>query len=78
VTAGTAPRCANCRFFVRDPVEVERALPGLTALGSARGCSFGDQGLCRKAGLLLTPDCACKGFESLIRIIDTSKSIDKT
>jgi hypothetical protein len=55
--------CGRCRHFVTDAVEIERELPGLLALGSAGGDSWGDQGLCRLLARMLDPSMSCPRFE---------------
>ena len=55
--------CGNCRFFVDDPVAIERALPGLLALSSGQGDCRGDQGLCQIHDRYLMPCMSCPRFE---------------
>jgi hypothetical protein len=38
--------CAGCRFFMHEPLALERALPGLTSLSSAFSSVRHDDGLC--------------------------------
>ena len=61
--SGPNAQCGNCRFFIDDPVAIERALPGLLALSSGQGDSRGDQGLCEIHDRYLVPRMTCTRFE---------------
>ncbi len=56
--------CGNCRFFVHEPRELERALPGLNILSSAFGSVRADTGLCRVSETLVTSRMACVHFRT--------------
>jgi hypothetical protein len=50
--------------LLRDPLEFERALPGILILSSGQGESRGDQGLCRIHDRLVTPEMSCADFRA--------------
>ena len=54
--------CTGCVYFIHDPVEFERALPGILILSSGQGESRGDQGLCQIYQRLVTPEMTCGRF----------------
>ncbi len=56
--------CRYCRHFVDDAVSLERLLPGLSALSSAQGDTWGDQGICMLHERLLLPTMTCERFEA--------------
>jgi hypothetical protein len=62
-TQGRGCSCAGCAHLIHDPVEFERALPGILILSSGQGDSRGDQGLCRIHEQLVTPEMTCPHFE---------------
>jgi len=55
--------CGNCRHFSNDPVQLERALPGLGALGSAHGAVRDQDGICGKHERYLRASSVCAGHE---------------
>lgn len=55
--------CRDCRYFNNDPAFLERELPGLNALSSAYGSTRGENGICDKHNLYLSPIRKCKDFE---------------
>jgi hypothetical protein len=55
--------CAGCVYLIHDPVEFERALPGILILSSGQGESRGDQGLCQIHRRLVTPEMTCRYFQ---------------
>jgi hypothetical protein len=59
--------CGNCARLVDDPTELERLLPGLLALSSAQGDSWGDQGICTVHGRLVTPELTCEDYAPRVR-----------
>ncbi len=56
--------CHDCRLFVTEPQELERALPGLNILSSAFGSVRADTGLCQASATLITPQGACPAFRA--------------
>jgi hypothetical protein len=56
----TKKTCANCRHFLDDPEEFERALPGILALSSGQGDTRGDQGICEIHEKMVTPNMTCE------------------
>ncbi|MDD5248210.1 MAG: hypothetical protein PHY45_04450 [Rhodocyclaceae bacterium] len=54
--------CRECRLFVHDAHELERALPGLNILSSALGSVRADTGLCKASDTLIMPQPACPHF----------------
>jgi hypothetical protein len=55
--------CRDCRYFNNDPAFLEREFPGLNALSSAYGSTRGENGICGKRDLYLSPVTRCKDFE---------------
>jgi hypothetical protein len=55
--------CGNCRHFSNDPVQLECALPGLGALGSAHGAVRDQDGICGKHERYLRASSVCAGHE---------------
>jgi hypothetical protein len=55
--------CTCCAHLIRDPVEFERALPGILVLSSGQGESRGDQGLCQIHQRIVTPEMTCGHFQ---------------
>ncbi|HEY0207724.1 hypothetical protein, partial [Acerihabitans sp.] len=62
-----AARCARCRFCRRARADIERDIPGLSALGSAFGASLGDSRLCLRHDRLVSPDDRCAVFEPTLK-----------
>ncbi len=56
--------CHDCRLFVSEPQELERALPGLNILSSAFGSVRADTGLCQASATLIVPHGACAAFRA--------------
>jgi hypothetical protein len=56
-------RCTGCAHLLCDPVEFERALPGILILSSGQGESRGDQGLCPIHQRLVTREMTCSHFQ---------------
>ena len=56
-------RCLDCRHFCNDPAVIERAFPGLTAMGSAYADVRANDGLCARHGIYLALTNGCAGFE---------------
>jgi len=70
--------CRDCRFFNNDPAWLEKAFPGLNALSSAYGSTRGENGVCSKRDLYLSPIKKCKDFEHIDSghiLTDSSASI---
>ncbi len=55
-------RCGACDHFSRDPLVLERALPGLAALSSAHAASRAMDGLCLHHERLLRASATCPLF----------------
>lgn len=55
-------KCAFCCFFLDDPVDFEKALPGLCILSSGQGDTKGDQGICTLHQRLVISTMSCKKF----------------
>ena len=55
--------CRDCRYFNNDPAFLEDSFPGLNALSSAYGSTRGENGICSKRDLYLSPGKSCKDFE---------------
>jgi hypothetical protein len=55
--------CRDCKYFNNDPAALERALPGLNALSSAYGSTRGENGICSKQDIYLSPIKNCRHFE---------------
>lgn len=60
-----AIRCARCRFYRPGLSELERDIPGLSALGSAFGASLGESRLCLRHDRLVAPYDRCAAFEGV-------------
>lgn len=56
-------RCGDCRHFIDDARELERALPGILILSSASGDTRGDQGICRIHDQFLMASAYCPKFQ---------------
>lgn len=56
--------CRDCKYFNNDPHWLEEALPGLNALSSAYGATRGENGICTKSDLYLSPVKQCRDFEA--------------
>jgi len=55
--------CRDCRFFIDDPHQLERMLPGVLALSSTYGSSRGDSGICLQKETFQAPELRCDEFE---------------
>jgi hypothetical protein len=55
--------CRDCKYFINDPAALERELPGLNALSSAYGSTRGENGICSKREIYLSPIKSCRHFE---------------
>jgi len=55
--------CRDCKYFHNDPSWLERELPGLNALSSAYGSTRGENGICTKRDIYLSPIKKCRHFE---------------
>ena len=55
--------CGRCRWLLADRSAIERALPGILALGSAFGDSWARQGLCRAHDCMVDRTLCCPRFE---------------
>lgn len=59
-------RCALCRHFEDDPAILERALPGMSALGSGHAATRAQDGLCLLNHTLRAARSGCESFVSII------------
>ena len=57
--------CGSCRYFADDPVELERAVPGLNILSSAFGSVRDETGLCALREAFVTPSAGCADFSEI-------------
>jgi hypothetical protein len=68
---GTAgERCVDCLHFRNDPATIERAFPGLSAMGSAGADVRACDGLCELHGVYLSFSDRCAQFQ---RAVQTDK-----
>jgi hypothetical protein len=56
--------CAACIHFRDDAEFIERALPGLVALSSARGSVRADDGICRRHDRYVSGRGSCREFRA--------------
>lgn len=54
--------CGDCRLFVDDPHELERAFPGILILSFTYGSARGDSGICSKTEIFCALQPACEAF----------------
>jgi hypothetical protein len=56
-----APRaaCSSCRFFMHEPLALERALPGLASLSSAYSSVRDRDGLCLQHDRYVAASSSC-------------------
>ena len=52
--------CRSCEHFRNDPAYLERAIPGLNALGSAYGAARAEDGICERNKTYLSPNGSCQ------------------
>ena len=57
--------CARCRHFLCEPLELERAVPGLRTLSSGFAAVLGDDGVCRQHQCLVSARAHCADFAAL-------------
>ena len=57
-----AAYCEACVYFRNDPAGLEKAFPGLVAMGSAFASVTAQDGLCTGHGLYLSARDTCKSF----------------
>jgi hypothetical protein len=57
-----AAACLDCRHFRNDPAFIERAFPGLSALGSAWGSARSDDGICVQHERHVSAHAFCRDF----------------
>jgi len=58
-----SPSCGRCRHFQNQPLEVEAALPGLSALSSAYAAIRCSDGICAVHERYIAPSSICAAFE---------------
>jgi hypothetical protein len=54
--------CRNCVNFCNDPAYLERAMPGLTSLGSAHASVRAEDGICSRHDRYLSAGASCADF----------------
>jgi hypothetical protein len=54
--------CRSCHYFLDEPAQLERALPGLSILSSAWGSTRGNAGLCSRYATWQDPVAGCPEF----------------
>jgi len=59
---GKVAACLNCRHFRNDAAFIERAFPGLPALGSAWGSARSDDGICEHHERHVSAHAFCADF----------------
>jgi len=57
--------CWECKYFNNDPAWLEKVFPGLNALSSAYGSARGEDGVCSKRDLYLSPNKKCEYFKPI-------------
>jgi len=53
--------------FEREPLALERSIPGLRSLGSGFASVRADDGLCRRHERYVSSHASCAGYEPLLR-----------
>jgi hypothetical protein len=51
--------CSSCCYFIVEPLQLEKAIPGLGILSSALGSVRGDTGWCKLQDIFLVADKSC-------------------
>ena len=59
-------KCCSCQYFLDDPTQLERELPGLTILSSAWGSTRGNAGLCSRYATWQDPVRECPAFKARV------------
>jgi hypothetical protein len=59
----TVDRCVDCAYFHNDATTIERAFPGLAAMGSAFADVRAYDGLCGRHGIYLAFSDGCAEFK---------------
>jgi hypothetical protein len=54
--------CRDCRHFSNEPLRIEAAFPGLSAMGSGFGAVRNGDGLCERHGRYLSGGGYCLSF----------------
>jgi len=62
--AAPRPHCCNCAHFDASPLALERAFPGMAAMGSGFSAVRGGDGLCGRHGRYLSGSSSCPGFQA--------------
>ncbi len=57
------PRCGDCRHFRNDPVYLEDAIKGLSALSSAWASVRAEDGICLLHDRYLSSEASCDRFQ---------------
>jgi len=57
-----SPRCAACRFFCSDPLELESRIAGLRSFGSGFASVRAGDGLCERYDRYLAARAHCQSF----------------
>jgi len=62
IPAVTNGCCARCVHFERDPLAIEKAVPGLIAMSSGFASARGDDGLCAHHDRHVSARATCVAF----------------
>ncbi|MBF0194713.1 MAG: hypothetical protein HQL71_09140 [Magnetococcales bacterium] len=54
--------CRSCSYFIVEPLELEKAIPGLNILSSAMGSVRGDTGWCKLLDIFQVADNNCPKY----------------
>jgi hypothetical protein len=60
----TNERCERCVYFDRDPLVIEKAIPGLNVMSSGFASVRGDDGLCAHHDRHVSAHATCNFFKS--------------
>ena len=64
IRATARPNCASCLHFRCDPLEIERAIPGLLSFGSGYAAVRDGDGLCARHERYLAASSVCAEWRS--------------
>jgi hypothetical protein len=60
--AQSTGRCGSCTHFCNDPAFLEKAMPGLTSMGSAYASVRAEDGVCSRHDRYLSARSSCADF----------------
>ncbi|MGN7612232.1 hypothetical protein ACQZV8_09130 [Magnetococcales bacterium HHB-1] len=60
----TVRECKTCTYFINHPHALEQALPGFSALSSARGSVRADTGLCQLKETFYVARDSCTDYQN--------------